>query len=249
MKATPLWLLLAACAAGAQQSPSGSTAAGAASFASRCGVCHGGDGNGSARGPSLRAYVAGNPDAQIATLIRTGIRGMPAHTIADPEMTDLLAFLHTLGPVAGTSQSASSRRTIKLNTGASLQGEVLNETNFDLQLAGADGRIHLLTRDGDSYREPSLQPEVDWPRYDGSFTSNPSVAVGGQGYSPADFVIGDISNVQLASPLGLVGNRQWRAAGFFQERGTTLGWAFKGGLVQPFDLPPSFRGHTRWSEL
>jgi alcohol dehydrogenase (cytochrome c) len=172
MKATHLWLLLVACAAGAQQPPPGSTAAGPASFAARCGACHGGDGNGSARGPSLLAYMAGNPDAQIAALIRTGIRGMPAHTIADPEMTDLLAFLHTLGEVAGTSPSARARRTIRLNTGESLQGEVLNETNFDLQLASADGRIHLLTRDGEIYREPSLKPEVDWPRYDGSFTSN-----------------------------------------------------------------------------
>ncbi|MGA2562451.1 MAG: PQQ-binding-like beta-propeller repeat protein [Steroidobacteraceae bacterium] len=172
MKATHLWLLLVACAAGAQQTPSGSTAGGAASFTARCAVCHGGDGNGTDRGPSLLAFVAANPDAQIATLIRTGVRAMPAHTIADPEMTDLLAFLHTLGPLAGASPSAPSPRTIRLNTGESLQGDVLNETNFDLQLASADGRIHLLSRDGEVYSEPSLRPEVDWPRYDGSFTSN-----------------------------------------------------------------------------
>jgi alcohol dehydrogenase (cytochrome c) len=165
-------LALLCVSLGASAEEAGGPSPGGASFASRCAACHGADGNGTERGPSLRAYVAANPDPQIAALIRTGIRGMPAHNIADPEMTDLLAFLHTLGPVAGTSPSAAARRTIRLNTGESLQGDVLNETNFDLQLASADGRIHLLTRDGEVYREPSLQPEVDWPRYDGSFTSN-----------------------------------------------------------------------------
>src|SRR6202030_3323873 len=47
----------------------------------------------------------------------------------------------------------------------------------------------------------------------GQYTSLP----GGQGYGPADFVLGRISNVQLASPLGNVGNRQWRLAGYVQD--------------------------------
>jgi hypothetical protein len=49
--------------------------------------------------------------------------------------------------------------------------------------------------------------------YSGSYTALP----GGQGYGPADFVLGRIDNVQLASPTGNVGNRQWRVAGFFQD--------------------------------
>jgi hypothetical protein len=49
--------------------------------------------------------------------------------------------------------------------------------------------------------------------YSGQFTGLP----GGQGYGPADFVLGRISNTQLASPLGNVGNRQWRVAGYFQD--------------------------------
>ena len=49
--------------------------------------------------------------------------------------------------------------------------------------------------------------------YNGQFTSLP----GGAGYGPADFVLGRISNTQLASPLGNVGNRQWRVAGYFQD--------------------------------
>jgi Carboxypeptidase regulatory-like domain len=49
--------------------------------------------------------------------------------------------------------------------------------------------------------------------YTGQYTALPS----GGGYGPADFVLGRIQNVQLASPLGLVGQRQWRVAGFFQD--------------------------------
>ena len=49
--------------------------------------------------------------------------------------------------------------------------------------------------------------------YNGQFTGLP----GGAGYGPADFLLGLISNVQLASPLGWVGNRQWRFAGYFQD--------------------------------
>jgi len=49
--------------------------------------------------------------------------------------------------------------------------------------------------------------------YNGQFTALP----GGAGYGPADFILGRIENVQLASPLGLVGNRQWRIAGYFQD--------------------------------
>ncbi len=49
--------------------------------------------------------------------------------------------------------------------------------------------------------------------YNGQFTGLP----GGAGYGAADFVLGLIQNVQLASPLGWVGNRQWRIAGYFQD--------------------------------
>jgi len=49
--------------------------------------------------------------------------------------------------------------------------------------------------------------------YNGQFTGLP----GGAGYGAADFVLGRIQNVQLASPLGWVGNRQWRLAGYLQD--------------------------------
>lgn len=49
--------------------------------------------------------------------------------------------------------------------------------------------------------------------YNGQYTALP----GGAGYGGADFVLGLIQNVQLASPLGWVGNRQWRPAGYVQD--------------------------------
>lgn len=52
--------------------------------------------------------------------------------------------------------------------------------------------------------------------YNGIYSSNPNAA-NGPGYGAADFVLGRIQNVQLASPLGWVGNRQWRLAGYLQD--------------------------------
>jgi alcohol dehydrogenase (cytochrome c) len=174
-----LWSL--ACGAFAQQSAQQSlqqsvqlTAPeeGRRSFETRCAVCHGGDGNGSERAPSLLDFVAHNSDEQIAALVRAGRRAMPAHDIDAAEMIPLLAFLHTLQPPAGTAAPERQRRALVLDTGETLQGKLLDETNFNVALATDDGKIHLIERDGAGYREPSILPKADWPRYDGSFTSN-----------------------------------------------------------------------------
>ena len=143
------------------------------SFDTRCTVCHGGDGNGSERAPGILNFVASNPDSQIAGLIRKGFKAMPSHDIADSEMKDLLTYVHTLRPIRGSGRSAVRRASAKLTDGRVLQGTVLNQSNFDLQLATADGKIHLLTvTAGGIYREAPLLPKMDWPRYDGSLTSN-----------------------------------------------------------------------------
>ena len=165
-----LYLVIFAFAAPAQQSTPDS---GAKSFETRCAVCHGGDGNGSERAPSLLNFVASNPDSQTAALIRKGFKGMPPHDIADQEMKELVAFVHTLRPIRGAGQRPSRRATAELRDGRVLEGQVLNQTNFDLQLATADGKIHLLTiGKGGLYSENPASPKMDWPRYDGSYTSN-----------------------------------------------------------------------------
>jgi len=169
MRSYSLWLLAIASIASAQKTVPDR---GAKSFEIRCTVCHGGDGNGNERAPSILNFVATNSDEQIAALIRKGLRGMPAHDIADPGMKSLLAFLHTLRPIRTAGSSSPRRATAKLQNGSILQGNVLNETHFDMQLQTADSKVHLLVREGDVYREPSLAPKMDWPRYDGSFTGN-----------------------------------------------------------------------------
>jgi alcohol dehydrogenase (cytochrome c) len=169
MKTLLLCALVFALNAQAQQNP---PTPGARSFETRCSVCHGGDGKGSDRGPSILNFVTSNPDEQIAARIRNGGGGMPPHTIADPEMKDLLAFMHTLAPAAPAMVAQKKHAVAKLKDGRTLEGDVLNESNFDLQLATADGKMHLLTREGDVYSETPVLPKMDWPRYDGSYTGN-----------------------------------------------------------------------------
>src|SRR5580700_114319 len=53
--------------------------------------------------------------------------------------------------------------------------------------------------------------------YSGIFTSNANVSTGGGGYGPADFVLNRVSNNQIGSTVGIVGNRQWRVAGYVQD--------------------------------
>src|SRR5438876_4865700 len=93
MRKSVAGLIITAIAAAAQQPPA---APGARSFATRCSVCHGGNGTGNERAPGILRFIASNSDDQIAALIRKGINAMPPHNIPDAEMKDLVAFLHTL---------------------------------------------------------------------------------------------------------------------------------------------------------
>lgn len=52
--------------------------------------------------------------------------------------------------------------------------------------------------------------------YNGQYTSKPGTA-GAAGYAPADFVLDRVQSTQLGSTLGIIGNRQWRTAGYFQD--------------------------------
>ena len=67
-------------------------------FESRCARCHGADGNGGERGPSITARLTMQDDQQLTGLIRDGLpaRGMPASDVATTEMADLVKFLRTI---------------------------------------------------------------------------------------------------------------------------------------------------------
>jgi hypothetical protein len=119
--------------------------------------------------------------------------------------------------VGFTGQSISNNASY-IGTNANPQVFTDNTFNYYDNLTWQRGR-HLLTIGGQAtrYQQNYLNAGnvgfLGQFSYNGQYTSLP----GGQGYGPADFVLGRISNVQLASPLGNVGNRQWRLAGYVQD--------------------------------
>ncbi len=168
-----LWIALQATAA------FGQAELGLESYQTRCVLCHAGDGRGTNRAPSIVEFIAKSSPEQLAKVIQEGIpkRGMPAFKLEEEELAALTAYLPTLG---GAAQEVSSsggdkpveRRTLALTDGRTLSGVLLNESGFDAHLRTGDGKIHRLRRDGDQYREATLEPSVDWASYHGSDTAN-----------------------------------------------------------------------------
>src|SRR6185436_15072027 len=95
-------------------------------FEDRCGTCHGADGNGGEHAPAITRATPDMEDAQLTTLIREGLpaRGMPAITVSDSELPQLIAFVRTLRPRGGFQPY---RKTFAMTTGRSLEGMVVNE--------------------------------------------------------------------------------------------------------------------------
>jgi alcohol dehydrogenase (cytochrome c) len=140
---------------------------GAKLFASRCAGCHGADGAGGEHAASIIEK------RNLGETIRNGIkeRGMPAFTLTDPEMTTLIAYIGRLR----TPDAAPAKTVIlHLTNEQTLAGVVKNESNYDLQLMGTDGALHVLTKSPDL---KSLIPGVtakpgDWPTYHGQLNGN-----------------------------------------------------------------------------
>ena len=119
--------------------------------------------------------------------------------------------------VGFTGQSISNNASY-IGTNANPQVFTDNTFNYYDNLTWQRGRHYLsigaqATRYQQNYLNAGNVGFLGQFSYNGQFTALP----GGAGYGPADFVLGRIQNVQLASPLGLVGNRQWRLAGYFQD--------------------------------
>ncbi len=164
------------------QQPGGS----ARSFANRCTICHGGDGNGSDRAPAILSFVGSHSDAELATLVRTGRldKGMPRFDFSDDEMKVLVAHLRGLasGAIAAVPGAGPGFRgpapfqphpvNLKLQDGRAMQGTLTSETPFSATLLTPDGKFHLLARDGDAYRERPIEPKQNWTSYDGNDSGN-----------------------------------------------------------------------------
>ena len=178
-------------------------------FANRCRICHGSDGNGTDRAPALLGFVASHSDAEITALVHTGRldKGMPRFDFTDEEMTALLAHLRGLvsGAVVPAADARAALRgntfqphavSLMLQDGRKLDGTLMSETAFSATVATADGKFHLLARDGDVYRERPIEPKQDWTSYDGSLTGNR--------YSSLAQI--NVKNVQRLSPAWVFPN-------------------------------------------
>jgi alcohol dehydrogenase (cytochrome c) len=137
-------------------------------FESHCASCHGGDGNGGELGPPIVERAGRRDDQELASVIREGIpaAGMPAFKVTDEELKGLIGYVRSLKPRG----DAPVHMTVKTTDGRTLDGEVLNGSFADLQLRGADQKVHLLRPEGEKYREVTSQ--TDWPSYHGSPNGN-----------------------------------------------------------------------------
>jgi alcohol dehydrogenase (cytochrome c) len=167
------------------------TAPGAQVFASRCASCHGSDGNGGELGPAITTRVPSRTDEELHAVVRQGLTGagMPAFsTLSDSESRDLIGYLRSLRPRAG---SGPARARIPLAAGGAIEGLVLSQGAADLQLLGDDRKLHLLRRSGAVYRRVTSQ--ADWPTYNGQSS--------GSRYSPLTQIT--TSNVARLAPTWL----------------------------------------------
>ena len=120
-----------------------------------------------------------------------------------------------------TGQSISNNASY-IGTNANPQVFTDNTFNYQDTLTWQRGR-HLLTmgvqatRYQQNYLNSGNVGFLGQMTYTGVYTAGNASVTNGPGYGPADFVLDRIQNTQLASPLGNVGNRQWRTAGFFQD--------------------------------
>ena len=140
-------------------------------FASRCASCHGTEGGGGELGPSILARVPLRNDAELEAVIREGVSGagMPAFpNLSKAEAGDLVAFLRTLKPRAGTGPQ---RTTVTVADGRSLAGVLLNRADGEMQLLGDDRKVHLLrATTADRFREVTSQ--TGWTTYHGQPNGN-----------------------------------------------------------------------------
>jgi len=62
--------------------------------------------------------------------------------------------------------------TLKMQDGSSLSGTLTSSGHFSATMTTADGKIHLLARNGDIYTEKPIEPKLDWLNYDGGYNGD-----------------------------------------------------------------------------
>jgi alcohol dehydrogenase (cytochrome c) len=144
--------------------------AGRAPFDAHCAGCHGKQANGGELGPAIVSRLANYNDADLAALIHSGLpnSGMPAANLGEAETKSLISFLRSLKPPDDAAGLA--RATVTLAGGGSLEGRVMNQSSTDMQLLTGDLRIHLLRKQGATYR--AVTSQTDWPSFHGQDSAN-----------------------------------------------------------------------------
>jgi hypothetical protein len=122
--------------------------------------------------------------------------------------------------VGFTGQSISNNASY-IGTSANPQVFTDNTFNYEDNLTWQHGKHYFsiggqATRYQQNYLNAGNVGFLGQFSYTGNYTENLNSA-DGPGYGPADFILDRIENQQLASPLGNVGNRQWRSAAYFQD--------------------------------
>ena len=144
---------------------------GRAVFASRCAACHGTEGGGGELGPSIVSRIPLRADADLEAVIREGLpgAGMPSFAnLSRAESTNLIAFLRTLRPRAG---SGPQRTSVVLANGSSLSGVLLNQSSGEMQILGDDRHAHLL-RETTPGRYRAVTSQSGWTTYNGQVSGN-----------------------------------------------------------------------------
>jgi alcohol dehydrogenase (cytochrome c) len=169
MRCARAWLVVMALAAASL--PAQTPGTGKQVFDTRCAMCHGEDANGGEFAPGIVTRIATRTDGEIAAVIRNGLpnRGMPEIQLSEQALGDLIVHLRTLRPPR-RGEIPATPVTIETTDSRKLSGIAVNQSFEDLQLRTADGRIHLLRREGLRFREVTSQ--VDWSTYDGQLTAN-----------------------------------------------------------------------------
>lgn len=164
--------------------PRPAAADGEESYQTRCALCHGGDATGTDRATSIIPTLQTSATDRLARIITDGVssKGMPAVEMPTDELGPLVTYLKTLAAAASPGARdprAPQPRTgsLSLAGGGSLSGVILNESGFDAQIRTDDGALHFLRRNGAAYREPTVEPYVDWSSYNGSDTANRHSAI------------------------------------------------------------------------
>src|SRR5947208_15900281 len=96
---------------------------------------------------------------------------MPPSRVPSPEMAQLLNFLRTIQHRAAASPTGGKKLHIQTTEGKTIEGHVLGEDFYDLQLRTPDHRVLLLRRARSRFRD--VTSDTDWPTYNGQPGENP----------------------------------------------------------------------------